>query len=146
MPPCSTVSPSYEGLGYPIEYRSQHDRERRALGLRAVGVLAISAAAPVEPPVSERVRRRADQRVGTNGRDFGCLKRLIDELEGNRPDQESGTQRHHDRDELLARRHRVRNERSDEEGRGGERTPEEGLDHGWRLTGRRNGTREVVLK
>jgi hypothetical protein len=146
MPPCSTVSSQYEGLGYPIEYRSQHDRERRALGLRATGVLAVSAAASVEPPVSERERRRSDQCVGTNGRDFARLQRLIDELEGNRPDQEAGTQRHHDRDELLARHHRVRDERSDEEGGGGERTPEEGLDHGWRLTGRRDGTREVVLR
>jgi hypothetical protein len=90
--------------------------------------------------------RRSDQCVGTNGRDFARLQRLIDELEGNRPDQEAGTQRHHDRDELLARRHRVRDEPSDEEGGGSERTPEEGLDHGWRLTGRRDGTREVVLR
>ena len=43
-PPCRTVSPSTNDSGIAVEHRAEHDRERRALRLRAVGVLAVAAA------------------------------------------------------------------------------------------------------
>ena len=46
------------------------------------------------------------------------------------PISRPGAQRHHDRDELRARRRHVRDQRADEERRRGEGAPEECFEHG----------------
>src|SRR4029450_5415741 len=58
-----------------------------------------------------------------------CLERLVDQLEGNRPNQQAGAERHHDRDQPPTRCEQVGDERADGQRGGTKGSPAECLRH-----------------
>jgi hypothetical protein len=57
------------------------------------------------------------------------LEGVVDQLEGDRPDQQAGADSHDDRDHAAARVEQVGDERADEQGGRPERSPAECLKH-----------------
>src|SRR4029079_6253966 len=78
-----------------VEHGSEHDRERRAVFLSAFGLLTVSSAGAVDPPVAAKYDAAADEDARNDrtvtGRDVGGL---LDQIERDRANQHTRAEAH----------------------------------------------------
>ena len=101
------AEPDHGRLGDPVEDDPEHDRERRALRLGALDVLALRTAQAVDERVADEERQGPGEEPGRDvPRVRRGLERLQGELVGDRADEHAGAEAHHEAERALRDRKR----------------------------------------